>query len=300
LQFRTSGVVFATLCLIWGSTWLAIKIGLEFLPPFLFAGIRFAVASLALLVLVRLLHARVPKDLSSWILMLFLGIFQISLPYGLVFWGEQYISSGISSLLFATLPFFVVIFAHFMIPSERLTKSKAIGIVASFVGLTAIFWRDIIASQSSGVHNSLYGGLAVVGSALSGGSASVVVKLHAHRIDPAANVLVQAITGTVVLSSVGLLIERNSTLQFTPIAIAATLYLGIVGSALAFVGLYWLLTRTAATATNTSLIVFVTPIIALIMGWVVLGEVLDANVALGAILILAGVYLTVKPASRST
>ena len=76
----------------------------------------------------------------------------------------------------------------------------------------------------------------------------------------------------------------------------AILYLGIVGSALAFVGMYWLLTKT--TATNVSLITFITPILALILGWVVLQEVPDPNVGLGAMLILAGVYLTIKPADR--
>jgi drug/metabolite transporter (DMT)-like permease len=83
---RLPGVVFGALCLIWGSTWLAIRVGLGFLPPFLFAGIRFAVASLFLLFFVLLLHIRIPRDRSSWAVMLFLGVVQITLSYGLVFW----------------------------------------------------------------------------------------------------------------------------------------------------------------------------------------------------------------------
>jgi drug/metabolite transporter (DMT)-like permease len=101
---KLPSVVFAALCFIWGSTWLAIKVGLDFLPPFLFAGVRFAVASLFLMFLVPLLHARIPRDRSSWTVMLFLGIFQITLVYGLVFWGEQYVSSGLTAVLSATLP----------------------------------------------------------------------------------------------------------------------------------------------------------------------------------------------------
>jgi len=89
---KLSSGVFATICFIWGSTWLAIKVGLDFLPPFLFAGVRFVVASLFLMFLVPLLHARIPRDRSSWTVMLFLSIFQIALVYGLVFWGEQYVS----------------------------------------------------------------------------------------------------------------------------------------------------------------------------------------------------------------
>ena len=288
-------MVFGALCFIWGSTWLVIKIGLEFLPPFLFAGIRFATATVGLLILTKMLHAHMPRDRSSWMVMLFLGIFQISLPYGLVFWAEQFVSSGLAAVLFATLPFFVVIFAHILV-DEKLTKLKAIGMVASFVGLILIFWKDIAVAQGLTANFPLYGGLAVVGSAASGALANVVGKQHAEEIDPASNVLVQSLTGTVVLTSFGFVTEKNTVPNFAPTSVLAILYLGIVGSALAFVGMYWLLTKT--TATNVSLITFITPILALILGWVVLQEVLDPNVGLGAMLILTGVYLTIKPADR--
>jgi drug/metabolite transporter (DMT)-like permease len=229
--------------------------------------------------------------------MLFLGVFQISLPYGLVFWGEEYISSGLSAVLFATLPFFVVISAHLLVRDEKLTKLKAVGVIASFAGLVAIFWRDIAAAQTLGTQYSFFGGMAVVGSAASGGMANVVAKRYAGKIDPAANVLVQSVMGAVLLSSVGLLTEWNSVLTFTPTAVFAVLYLGVIGSALAFVGLYWLLKK--ASATNVSLFTFITPIIALGLGWLFLREVLDPNVGLGTALILIGVYLTLRPTGRT-
>lgn len=297
MSSKAPSLVFASLCFVWGSTWLAIKIGLEFLPPFMFAGIRFTIATIALLVLSRILHAQVPRDRHSWFIMLFLGIFQISLPYGLVFWGEEYISSGLSAVLFATLPFFVVISAHMLVREEKLTKLKAIGVIASFAGLVAIFWRDITAAQTLSTQYSFFGGLAVVGSAASGGMANVVAKRYAGKIDPAANVLVQSVIGALVLSSIGVLTEMNSVLNFTPTAVFAVLYLGVIGSALAFVGLYWLLTK--ASATNVSLFTFITPIIALGLGWLFLREVVDPNVGLGTVLILIGVYLTLRPTERT-
>jgi len=294
LKSMAPSLVFAALCLVWGSTWLAIKIGLDFLPPFLFAGIRFVTATVALLILFRLLRARMPKDRYSWEVMLFLGIFQVSLPYGLVFWGEEYISSGLSALLFATLAFFVVLCAHVLASDEKLTKLKGIGVLISFVGLVAIFWRDIAAASTLGTAYAFFGSLAVVGSSASGGLANVVAKRYASQIDPAANVLVQAVVGALVLLSAAALSERNAALRFTSIAIVAILYLGIVGSALAFVGLYWLLTKSSAT--NVSLFSFITPIIAVIFGWIILKETLDPNVGLGTVLILVGVYLTIRPA----
>jgi drug/metabolite transporter (DMT)-like permease len=296
LSSKAPSLVFASLCFVWGSTWLAIKVGLEFLPPFMFAGIRFTIATIVLLVLSRILHAQVPKDRHSWSIMLFLGIFQISLPYGLVFWGEEYISSGLSAVLFATLPFFVVISAHLLVKDEKLTKLKTIGVIAAFAGLVAIFWRDIAAAQTLNTQSSFFGSLAVVGSAASGGMANVVAKRYAGKIDPSANVLVQSIVGALVLSSIGVLTEMNSRINFTPTAVFAVFYLGVIGSALAFVGLYWLLTK--ASATNVSLFTFITPIVALGLGWLFLKEVLDPNVGLGTVLILIGVYLTLRPTKK--
>lgn len=283
-------MVFAALCLIWGWGWLSIKVGLEFLPPFLFAGMRFAVASIFLTFLVPLLHARIPRDKSSWGVMLFAGIFQITLGYGLVFWGEQYISSGLAAVLSATLPFFVVIFAHLLIKDEPITRRKALGVIAGFAGVAAIFWRDL--AQGSMMQLSLLGTLAVVAASASQGLGNVVVKKYASGIDLPTNVLIQSVVGAVTLSVLGIVTERGIILRFAPTVIAAILYLGVVASALAFVGFYWLFTKT--TVTNSSLILFVTPIVSLILGWLILQERLEPALALGTLLILSSVYVTAK------
>lgn len=286
--------VFAALCVIWGSTWLGIKIGLDYLPPFIFAGLRFAVATIVLVPLVRLQHARMPRERDAWYLMLFLGIFQLAIPYGLVFWGEQYISSGLAAVLYATLPFFVSLFGHFGI-NERITGLKVGGILSSFAGLVAIFWRDM-STQNLASSTSFLGGIAVVVSTASFGMANVVAKKYADRVDPSFNVLIQSTVCSIALFALGVFLESGMPADFTLAAVGAILYLGVFGSALAFVGLSWLFTKT--TATNTSLLAFITPILALFLGWLVLGEVPDKNVSLGTLLILVGVYLTVKPSGR--
>jgi len=291
MSSKGTHAVFAALCLIWGSTWLGIKIGLAYLPPFAFAGFRFAVATIVLVPVVRFEHARMPREREAWYLMLFLGIFQLAIPYGLVFWGEQYISSGLAAVLYATLPFFVSIFGHFII-NERLTAVKVGGILSSFAGLVAIFWRDVL-TQNIAFSTSFFGGIAVVVSTASFGMANVVAKKYADRVDPSFNVLVQSMVCSIALSALGVFLESGMPMDFTLAAVGAILYLGVFGSALAFVGLSWLFTKT--TATNTSLLAFITPILALLLGWLVLGEAPDQSVSLGAVLILAGVYLTVKP-----
>ena len=283
--------MFVALSFIWGSSWLAIKVGLEYLPPFLFAGIRFAVASVFLIFLVPVLHVRIPRDSFSWGIMLVIGIFQITLCYGLTFWGEQYITSGLTAVLSATLPFFIVIFARVLVKSERITRRKIVGICVAFVGVSVIFWPSLMSPFSS-VKLSLLGSLAIVVSTASGGVGTVIAKKYSNRIDPTTNVLVQSIIGSVTLSSVGLVTERDVAFEFTPTVIAVVLYLGIICSALAFVGFYWLLTK--ITATNISLILLITPVIALLLGWLILQEELAPAVALGTLLILSGVYVTLE------
>ena len=289
---KLPGFVFVALCFIWGSTWLAIKVGLVFLPPFLFAGIRFAVASVFMLLLVPLLHARIPRDAASWGAMFLLGVFQIALVYGLLFWGEQYITSGLTAVLSATLPFFVVVFAHVLIKGESITRRKIVGIVVAFVGVALMFWRSLISGQGLSAQLSLLSILAIVGSSASGGLGTVIAKKYSNSIDPAASVLVQSIVGSVALLCVGVVTERGIAIEFSPTAIVAVLYLGVVGSALAFVGWYWLFTKT--TATNSSLILLITPVIALLLGWLILQEELEPIVAVGTLLILSGVYVTAE------
>jgi drug/metabolite transporter (DMT)-like permease len=281
-----------TVCCIWGSEYLAIKVGLKQLPPLLFAGTLSAIAAITLFVIAQLLHAQIPRKRSSWTLMLFLGIFQISLPYGLVFWGAQYIPSGVTALLNGSNPLFVVMFAHVLV-NEKVTRLKSLGLVSSFAGLIAVFWQDILSIGNLAAQNSLLASLAVVASAASNGLAGVVAKRHAEEIHPAANVLVQATVGTVVLISLGITTEEHAALNLTATTAVALIYLGVAGLALSLVAVYWLLKKT--TATNLSLSTFIVPIVAFALGWAVLQEAPTSNQVLGVVLMLAGVYTISKP-----
>src|SRR5258708_5248455 len=117
-------IVWLILCCIGGSTWLFIKIGLADLPPITFAGIRFVLASLILILMVLARRAVWPRTRREWTLIAVVGILQFSLNYGLVFWGEQYISSGLPAALQSSFPAFGLVIAHFYLPQERLTAGR--------------------------------------------------------------------------------------------------------------------------------------------------------------------------------
>src|SRR5947208_5867279 len=120
-------IVWLALCLIWGSTWLFIKIGLRDLPPLTFAGIRFVIASTILVSLALASRARFPRTGSDWLIIAISGTLQFAFNYGLVFWGEQYIPSGLAAVLQSTFPVFGLVIAHFYLPHERITFPKVFG-----------------------------------------------------------------------------------------------------------------------------------------------------------------------------
>ena len=132
-------LVWLILCCIWGSTWLFIKIGLDDLPPLTFAGIRFVIASAILFAIVAARKLSLPRLKSDWKLLALTGVLSFSCNYGLIFWGEQHISSGLAALLQATIPAFGLIIAHFYLPGERMTPRKVVGVVLGILGVAVVF-----------------------------------------------------------------------------------------------------------------------------------------------------------------
>ncbi|MGD0337495.1 MAG: EamA family transporter [Bacteroidota bacterium] len=277
-------LVFCCLCLIWGSTWLAIKVGLDYFSPFLFAGIRFLIGGSVLVIPLLLMGKRYPREIQAWVFMCRLGIFQIVIPYALVFWGEQYISSGLAAILFAIIPFFVTIIAHYAIPGEQWSLIKFSGMVVSFTGLIIIFIKDLMLDSQS-----VWGGYAIVGAALSAAIANVIGKRSGTHYNPLINVSVQLSLGGIVLTALSLIIEPHMRWSFAFPAIGAMLFLSLFGSSLGFVGLYWLFTKMEVT--KVSMISFITPVVAVLCGAIFLGEHITLNIIIGTILILTGVYL---------
>src|SRR5437667_4449550 len=147
-------IVWLILCCIWGSTWLFFKIGLADLRPISLAVIRFAFASLILMLMVLARRAAWPRTRRDWALIAVVGILQFSLNYGLVFWGEQYISSGLAAVLQSTFPAFGLVIAHFYLPQERLTAGRAMGVLLGVCGVAVIFSDQL----------SIAGSMALLGS----------------------------------------------------------------------------------------------------------------------------------------
>lgn len=282
-------LVWLVLCVIWGSTWLFIKLGLENLPPITFAGIRFVIACLILFVLIRARGISVPANRRDWGLLALTGVLSFSLNYGLVFWGEQYISSGLAAVLQATLPAFGLVIAHVHLPSERMTWSKIFGVVLGFAGVAVVFSNQLAIAGGK----ALAGCVALVLSAFFAAYSNVLVKAHGRKMEPAILAAGQMFFGLIPLLLIGIPLEGNPfRFHWTPVAVMALLYLAVVGSVIAFLLYYWLIQH--MNVTNTMLISLVTPVVAVVLGMVVLGEDLSWRTVAGGIMIMVGVRFVTR------
>jgi drug/metabolite transporter (DMT)-like permease len=281
------GAAFAMLCAIWGSTWLAIKIGLQGAPPFLAANLRFVVASGVLLALAAVRRSPLPRGRIEWGLAAFVGLLLFTFDYGLIYWGENSgVESGLSAILFATLPLQTAIAAHGLLRDERLTIQKVAGIAIGFGGILVIFRAQLGLAGAA----KLLPMAAIVVSASCASVCTVAVKRWGHDTNPITFNGIAMGVGAVGLAAFSLAARETWAVPTWPEGIGAILYLALAGSVVTFVTYLWLLKRIQATV--MSYIALVTPIVAVFLGVSLGSEGLDPIAVLGAALTLGGIYLS--------
>ena len=281
-------LVWLILCGIWGSTWLFIKLGLAALPPFTFAGIRFVIACTVLFTWIRLRRVPLPKTRAAWILLASTGILSFGFNYGLIFWAEQHISSGLAALLQATIPAFGLVFAHFHLPGERLSWARIVGVVLGVCGVAVVFSNQLSVAGKG----ALAGSIAVLVGSLSAAYSNVLVKAYGKNLNPSVLAAGQMFFGLLLLLSVGVAFEGNPlNIRWTPMAVISLFYLALVGSVIAFLLYYWLVLN--FDVTKSMLIALVTPVVAVILGMIVLDEEIGWRTLIGGTMIIIGIAFTV-------
>ena len=275
-------LVYILLCLIWGSTWLAIRASLESLTPFISIGARFTIASGFILGLMKFQGVSLQTDKESIRLYILMGFLSFVIPFGLVYWAEQFVPSGLSSVLFGVYPFFVAFFSFFRIPEESIGKLKVIGMSLGFLGIVVIFSDSFTADLS----NLFLGMVAVALSGIIQAWMAVTIKKSGKHLNSLSMnfvpMLIAGITGLIV----GILTEDLSKIKIDETAIISVLYLSFFGSVVTFTSFYWLMKK--INIVLLSLVAFVTPIIALILGWIFYNEILTNEHIIGSIMVLGG------------
>ncbi|MGH7565303.1 MAG: DMT family transporter [Gemmatimonadota bacterium] len=280
---RLGGI--AAISFIWGSTWLAIKIGLESMPPFLSAGMRFAVAAAILAALSWARGVPFPREARTHVGLLALGFLNFVVNYGAVYWGEQYVTSGLTAVLFATYPLFVLLIAHVAIGGERITARKAVGVALGFAGVWVIFRSDLtVVDPRAGLAAAV-----ILLSPVASAFTSVGIKKWGHDLHPYTLSTLPMTYGAVVLTGIGLAFESPRAIEWSAAAVGSLAYLALFGSVIAFVVYYRLLK--VVPVSLLALVSYAFPIVAVALGWLVLGERLSVSTLLGAGAVLVGIAL---------
>jgi len=277
----------ALLTLIWGSTWAAIRVAVRGVPPLTGVALRFALAGVLLLLVAtvqRVPLGRAPYERRLWMtnaLLTFAG------SYGIVFWAEQWVPSGLSSVLFATFPLWTVLLAPLLLPGERIGWRAAAGVALGFLGVAVIFSRDLMLGGDRVVVAAAVFLLAPLLSAV----ANLLTKRYGAGVHPLSLTALPMLLGALVVAPVAVGTEDLRRATFDRASLVALVYLAVVGSALAFTVYYWLLRRITVVA--SSMVTYTAPVVAVAIGAVFLDERLGPHSLLGAALVLAGVVLTV-------
>jgi drug/metabolite transporter (DMT)-like permease len=259
------------------------------IPPFTSVALRFAIATTILLAIARLMKVPLgaqPHEKTLWLIN---GALFFSVSYGIVYWSEQYVPSGLTSILFATFPLMVTLLAHLMLPGEPLRVRSGVGALVAFVGVVVIFSEDLtkIVGPKAEIAAAVFM-LSPLVSSLS----SVLVKKWGGRIHPLSLAAMPMALASLVMAGMALLFERDRPIVWTRAAIGSLAYLSVLGSALTFTLYYWLLRHVRAS--RVALIAYATPVIAVITGVVFLDEPLTSRFVLGGALVIAGVAFTAK------
>jgi drug/metabolite transporter (DMT)-like permease len=270
---------------LWGSSYLFIKVTVAEVPALTLVSVRLAVASIVLQLVLRARGHAMPRSGQMWRVYALLGLFGAAIPYSLISWGEQYISSGLASLLQATTPIFTVLLATFVTDEEGITPTKIAGVAIGFAGVGLLVLPDL----RQGMRANLLGQLAIIGSSLCYAWTALYARSRLRGQRPLVSATGQLTMGAAFALPASLLVDRPFDLSPSHRALASWLGLIVFGTILAY-GIYFtLIERTSATF--ATMVTYIIPVNGLILGALVLGEPLSAGVLGSLALILLGALL---------
>jgi drug/metabolite transporter (DMT)-like permease len=218
-----------------------------------------------------------------------LAIFSFSIPFALVYWSEQFISSGLTSILFAVFPFLVTVFSRVYIPSDKIGPYKIAGMILGFSGIVIIFSENL----SLNFYDNLLPMIFVLIAAIMQAWVAVIMKKFGYHLNPLSMNFLPILFGGLLMLIYAYFFEDKNYWRFNGIAIFSVCYLAFFGTVLTFTTYYWLLKR--MNVVLLSLSAFITPIIALFVGWVILDESLSIQHFIGSSFVLIGILFANFP-----
>ncbi len=282
---------YLVVCVVWGSTYLAIRIGVAVLPPFLFAGVRFLLGGLILLAGALAAGAHLPRRRRDWATLAVVGLFLLVGGNTMVVWAEQFTPSGVASLFVVTVALWMAVFDAAVPGGGRLSWRVVAGLLVGLAG-TALL---VGANPHELLHADLRGPLALTGASASWAFGSVYYKRHHADGSPYVGAAIELLAAGVAAILLGLLLGEGAHVHLTTRGVAALGYLIVFGSVIGYTAYNYALHHASATIVGTY--AYVNPLIAVLLGAVILGEPVGPRTVMAMVMIL-GAVLWIQLAHR--
>jgi drug/metabolite transporter (DMT)-like permease len=291
--------LFILLGLVWGSSFLWIKVGQgEPMPslglvhpdgstafgPFLLVAFRLLFGLVGMLAVLALRPQSLPRDRRTLLAYAFMGVFNTAVPFVLITWGETLIDSGLASILNGTVPLFTIVIAHFWLNDEKITLPRLAGLLIGFVGVVVLVSRDL---RPEGLTGNVWGQLAVIGAAACYAVAITFSRRYLRNQPPVTQTLMVLLIADALLWAATPVAEGPLVWPTSPLAWFAVAWLGLLGSCLAYLMFFSLIN--AWGPTRASLVTYVFPVIGLGLGILLLNEAADWRLLAGSALVVAGI-----------
>jgi drug/metabolite transporter (DMT)-like permease len=277
-------LVFLLLGVIWSSSFMWIKIAVQEVGPITLVAFRAIFGLLFGIVVIWIQRTQLPRTWSAWIPLLVLGLTNIAVPFFLISWGEQSIDSAVASILDATVPLFTILIAHFLLPDDKMTLPKVLGLIVGFAGIIVLMSKDVNASSSS-----LLGQLAVIVASLFYAISSVYARKVTEDTPGILRSAGPLVSASAIMWLGSFIFESPVHIPQLGITWVALLFLGVVGSGVAFIMAYYLIHEIGPT--RTTMVTYLFPLGGVILGVTFLNEQLTWHVIAGALLIIASLAI---------
>jgi drug/metabolite transporter (DMT)-like permease len=277
--------MFSLLGLLWGSSFFWIKVGLRGTGPLMLVALRLTVGMLGLALVVALRKPKFPRTRTLWVRLIILGTFNTAFPFVIITWGQQSIETAMASILNGTVPLFTILLAHLFLEDEKITAPKFVGLLVGFGGVVLLLGGGL----NSGKLNTLAGQAAVLVASISYASSIVFARRSLRETEPLVQAFIPLVAADILVWLATPVLENQPKVPVDGEAWFAILWLGLLGTFVAFI-LYFSLLQSVG-PTKTSLVTYVVPVVGLILGVVFLDETLDLRLAMGTVLIIAGIVV---------
>ena len=277
-------IVFLLLGAIWSSSFMWIKIAIQEVGPITLVAFR-ALFGLAFgIVVILIQRVKLPRTFKEWLPLLVVGLTNVAIPFFLISWGEQSIDSAVASILDATVPLFTILLAHFVLHDDKMTFPKVSGLIVGFIGIVILMSKDLGASR-----NSLLGQLAVIVASLFYAISAVYVRKTTVDVPGILRSAGPLVSASLTMWLGAFVFESPVTLPQLNITWIALLFMGVLGSGLAFVMAYYLIHEIGPT--RSTMVTYLFPLGGVILGVFVLHEQLTWHIIAGALLIIASLAI---------